>query len=86
MLPTLGKGHAMMDFDLASLSMDYGISRVHASLRQTDNGYQITDLGSSNGTWLENDRLIPKIPYDVESGDRVRIGRLNMLVFYPRVS
>lgn len=72
--------------DLASLSMDYGISRVHALIRQMDDGYQITDLGSSNGTWLENDRLIPKIPYDLESGDRVRIGRLNILVFYPRVS
>lgn len=72
--------------DLTSLGMDYGISRVHALIHQTGDGYQITDLGSSNGTWLENDRLIPKKPYDIDSGDRVRMGRLNVLVFYPRVS
>jgi len=41
------------------------------------------DLESSNGSWLENQRLIPKQPYPLESGDRIRIGRLNMLVFYP---
>ena len=69
-------------FDALSL----GISRVHAMIRQTKEGYQITDLESSNGTWLENKRLVPKEPYPLDSGDRIRIGRLNILVFYPRVS
>ena len=72
--------------DLTSLGIDYGISRVHALIRPTKNGYQITDLDSSNGTWLENDRLIPQKPYDIDSGDRIRMGRLNVLVFYPKVS
>jgi hypothetical protein len=72
--------------DLASLGMDYGISRTHAMIRQTKDGYQITDLDSSNGTWLENERLVPQRPYAVDSGDRIRMGRLNMLVFYPRSS
>lgn len=72
--------------DLTSLGIDYGISRVHALIRQTQDGYQITDLDSSNGTWLENDRLIPQKPYDLDSGDRIRMGRLNVLFFYPRVS
>ena len=72
--------------DLTSLGIDYGISRVHALIRQTEDGYQVTDLDSSNGTWLENDRLVPQKPYDVDSGNRIRMGRLNMLVFYPRVS
>ena len=72
--------------DLTSLGIDYGISRTHALIRKTKDGYQITDLNSSNGTWLENDRLIPQKPYDVDSGDRIRMGRLNVLIFYPRVS
>jgi hypothetical protein len=72
--------------DLTSLGLDYGISRTHALIRQTENGYQITDLDSSNGTWLENERLIPKQSYEVESGNRVRMGRLNMLVYYPKAS
>jgi hypothetical protein len=72
--------------DLTSLGIDYGISRVHALIRKTENGYQITDLNSSNGTWLENDRLVPQKPYDLDSGDRIRMGRLNVLFFYPRNS
>jgi len=73
--------------DLTPFSaLELGISRVHVMIRQTKEGYEIMDLESSNGTWLENQRLIPKQPYPIESGDRIRIGRLNMLAFYPRVS
>ena len=72
--------------DLTSLGIDYGISRVHALIRKTENGYQITDLNSSNGTWLENNRLVPKKPYDLDSGDRIRMGRLNALFFYPKIT
>jgi hypothetical protein len=63
-------------------AMELGISRMHAMIRQTKNGYKITDLGSSNGTWLENQRLTAKKAYPLTSGDRVRLGRLNILVFY----
>ena len=63
-------------------ALDLGISRVHALIKQSKGKYQITDMESSNGTWLENQRLVPKQPYPLESGDRIRIGRLNILVFY----
>lgn len=66
--------------------VELGISRLHAMIRQTKDGYQITDLGSSNGTWLENQRLVPKKVYPLNSGDRIRMGRLNLLVYYPSVS
>ena len=73
--------------DLTELdALELGVSRVHAMIRQTKDGYQIIDLDSSNGTWLENQRLVPKQPYPLDSGDRIRIGRLNMLAFFPRVS
>ena len=63
-------------------AIELGISRMHAMIRQTKGGYKITDLGSSNGTWLENQRLTAKQAYPLSSGDRIRLGRLNMLVFY----
>jgi hypothetical protein len=63
-------------------ALELGISRVHALIRQSKGMYQLIDLESSNGTWLENQRLVPKQPYPLESGDRIRIGRLNLLVFY----
>lgn len=61
---------------------DYGISRVHALIRKTKKGYQITDLGSTNGTWIENQRLIPQAPTLLENGNRIRLGHLHILVFY----
>lgn len=73
--------------DLTELdALELGVSRVHAMIRRTKDGYQIIDLDSSNGTWLENQRLVPRQPYPLDSGDRVRLGRLNMLAFFPRVS
>lgn len=63
-------------------ALELGISRVHAMIRRTKDGYQLIDLESSNGTWLENQRLVPKQPYPLESGNRIRFGRLNILVFY----
>jgi hypothetical protein len=63
-------------------AVELGISRLHAMIRQTKAGYKITDLGSSNGTWLENQRLTAKQAYPFAHGDRIRLGRLNMLAFY----
>jgi len=69
--------------DLTDFSaIDNGISRVHAMIRKTPGGYQITDLDSTNGTWHENQRLLPRKPHSLESGDRIRLGRLNILVYY----
>jgi hypothetical protein len=63
-------------------ALELGISRAHAMIRRSKGGYQLIDLESSNGTWLENQRLVPKEPYPLESGNRIRVGRLNLLVFY----
>jgi len=38
------------------------------------NGYQITDLGSTNGTFLNEQRLAPNQPYPLNNGDVIRIG------------
>lgn len=64
-------------------ALEAGISRLHAMVRKTNDGYNIIDLNSSNGTWLENQRLVPKEPYPLSSGDRIRLGRINILVFIP---
>ena len=63
-------------------ALELGISRVHAMIRLSKGKYQLIDLESSNGTWLENQRLVPKQPYPLESGNRIRVGRLNILIFY----
>ncbi|HET8845730.1 MAG TPA: FHA domain-containing protein, partial [Ktedonobacteraceae bacterium] len=40
-------------------------------------GYQITDLGSTNGTFVNEQRLSPNMPRPLNSGDVIRIGNTN---------
>ncbi len=50
---------------------DSGASRQHATIRRTDAGFVLTDLGSTNGT-LVNDGPVQE--HVLEDGDRVTIG------------
>jgi hypothetical protein len=59
-----------------------GLSRRHARIRQTTSGYEIVDLGSTNGTWLNNERLVARQPYPLTSGARLRLGRMQLFVLY----
>src|SRR5712692_3267450 len=47
-------------------------SRVHAEIRREGNTYQLTDLGSANGTLVNGVRVNGTIP--IGPGDRLQIG------------
>jgi pSer/pThr/pTyr-binding forkhead associated (FHA) protein len=47
------------------------ISRTHATVSRREDDYHLADLGSSNGTWLNEQRIESAQLHD---GDRVRIG------------
>ena len=69
--------------DLAPLGgYHLGLSRRHAIIRRTGHGYEVLDLGSVNGTWLNNERLVPHKPYPLPSGAHLRLGRMRLFVFY----
>jgi signal transduction histidine kinase len=55
---------------------DHEVSRRHAELRLAPNGYQIVDLGSANGTYV-NDRPVDRKA--LQSGDRVQLGQTVMV-------
>lgn len=59
---------------------DKAVSRVHAYIRHTGEGYIISDFGSKNGTYV-NDKKIQEIK--LTSGDRIRLGE-TVLVFEER--
>ena len=59
-----------------------GLSRQHAGIRRTEDGYEVLDLGSVNGTWLNEERLVPHKTYPLPSGSHLRLGRMRMLVLY----
>ena len=59
-----------------------GLSRRHAMVRQTKSGYEIIDLSSTNGTWLNDERLTPYTPYPMPSGSRLLLSRIRLFVYY----
>jgi hypothetical protein len=59
-----------------------GVSRQHALIRSTGSEYVLIDLQSSNGTWLNGQRIVPDKPYPLPSGTAVYLGRLRLFVLY----
>jgi pSer/pThr/pTyr-binding forkhead associated (FHA) protein len=55
---------------------DPKISRAHAELRDRDGQWMLVDLGSSNGTKV-NDRRIDQHP--LRDGDRIQLGRTTIV-------
>jgi hypothetical protein len=53
---------------------EQGISRRHARLQHGPQGWTITDLGSTNGTFVNGRRLPPEEGYTLRTGDRITIG------------
>ena len=74
---------AEMLLDLAPFGgYSLGLSRRHAAIRPTGDGYEVLDLGSVNGTWLNEERLVPHQPYPMPSGSHLRLGRMRIFVLY----
>jgi serine/threonine protein phosphatase PrpC len=59
-----------------SLPGDYVSSR-HAEILRTQHGFVLRDLGSTNGTFINNIKVVD--PQGLVDGDRVRMGRTEMI-------
>jgi hypothetical protein len=78
--PTSG---GMPDVDLTPYAgYRMGVSRRHAAIRLQDKRLDVSDLGSSNGTFLNGTRLSAHRPYQLRDGDEVRLGQMVMRVFF----
>jgi len=53
----------------------YTVSRRHASVTGWHGRYEVTDLGSSNGTWVNGQRLDVQRTTVLHIGDEVRLGQ-----------
>lgn len=54
------------------------ISRKHFELARTREGFFITDLGSSNGTRVNGEKIPAHEPTRIESGDEIRVQNIQM--------
>jgi hypothetical protein len=63
-------------------ALDRGVSRVHAALSLQNDHIYITDLTSTNGTYLGGQRLKPNEATLLRKGDELLIGRLPVQVLF----
>lgn len=63
-------------------ALPHGVSRRHCLLRRTGDRLIIRDLGSTNGTYLSNQRLEPAEDHVVANGDRLILGSLHIAVWF----
>jgi len=68
--PTVGP----IDVDLASLPEGSYVSRKHAKLTFEDGVWKITDLGSSNGTFILRDDFERVEEAELADGDEIALG------------
>jgi pSer/pThr/pTyr-binding forkhead associated (FHA) protein len=73
--------------DLAHLGAEkHGVSRLHCQLRRQGAHLILTDLGSTNGTYLNGERISPHMPHRLSEGDRLVLGTLHLAVFFGPVN
>ncbi len=60
--------------------LEQGVSRRHARFYTRDGTCFIEDLDSTNGTFLNGERLTPYLPYAVQDEDAVMFGTLHVKV------
>jgi hypothetical protein len=71
------------DIDLTPYgALEKGVSRQHAAIEFNDDTLIILDVGSSNGTYLNGQRLSPNQPRVLRDGDEVRFGKLVAHVYF----
>ncbi len=59
-------------------AMRHGVSRRHALVRPGDNQLYLIDQNSTNGTWVNGQRLSPGRDFPLSDGDTVELGALRM--------
>jgi hypothetical protein len=76
------KGQAVIpDIDLNRFGAhDKGVSRLHCHLRFEGDVLLAVDLGSANGTFINEVRVLPDHPMTIAAGDVLRLGNLKIEV------
>jgi pSer/pThr/pTyr-binding forkhead associated (FHA) protein len=72
-----------IDVDLTPYkAVEKGVSRRHMKLELVKDTVSLTDLGSTNGTFLNGQRLQPFQSRIVRDGDEIRLGKLSVRIYF----
>lgn len=82
----LGRSHGIVSHDFLDLTdfgaQELGVSRHHCLLRRLSKSLLVTDLGSTNGTYLNDELLPPRQDRVLAHGDDLILGRLHLVVLF----
>jgi FHA domain/Double zinc ribbon len=69
------------DVDLSGFPNTEIVSRIHAALRTEGNAHYLEDVGSANGTYINNAPLNVGIRHRLSPGDRISLGKGDKVTF-----
>ncbi|MFQ4142990.1 FHA domain-containing protein [Chlorogloeopsis sp. ULAP02] len=69
------------DIDVSGFPNSEIVSRIHSDIRVEGDAYYIEDVGSSNGTYINNLPLLPGNRHRLRPGDRISLGKGDMVTF-----
>lgn len=58
---------------------DRALSALHARLVRADDGWRLEDLGSTNGTRVDGERLPPNAPRPLTAGAQITLGQITFV-------
>lgn len=69
------------DIDLSSLDPERTVSRRHAMIRFLEGAFTVTEVNSStNGTFVNGERLKPFTPHPLHDGDLVQLATVSLVL------
>ncbi|MBD2692844.1 FHA domain-containing protein [Anabaena catenula] len=74
------------DIDVAGFPSSEIVSRIHADIRVEGDAHYIEDVGSSNGTYINNLPLLPGNRHRLRPGDRISLGKGDLVTFLFQLS
>lgn len=75
------KDKIMPDINVSTLPNADFVSRLHAEIQVEKNTYYVVDMGSANGTYLNNIKLEPTKRYPLKLGDKIDLGHGGKVTF-----
>ena len=74
------------DVDVSGFPSSEVVSRKHADIRVEADGFYLEDMGSSNGTYINNIPLPPGNRHRLRPGDRISLGKGDLVSFIFQMS
>ncbi|KOR33846.1 MULTISPECIES: FHA domain-containing protein [Planktothricoides] len=84
----IGKPNDMIppDIDVSGFANSEIVSRIHADIRVEADAFYIEDVGSSNGTYINNLPLPKGNRHRLRPGDRIALGKGDLMTFLFQLS